>query len=188
LKLKNSCPKGFSYYSEKKYSEAIKEFTSAISIDNNNAEIYYYRGLAYYHLNDTKNAIYDFETALKHEPENPFRYSSLAYIKAGKGQITEAIELYKQAIALDPEDAIAHNNLGLLEEQAGYKDSAKERFIKADNLSQNLKLFEPVSMPRHPSKKEGNSGSLLNIISGTFSNKKIFKEWLSFIKNGFKIK
>ena len=45
-----------------------------------------------------------------------------------------AIEDYKKALELDPEDAVTWNNLGLLEEQLGYQEQARERYRVSDEL------------------------------------------------------
>ena len=46
-----------------------------------------------------------------------------------------AIEDYKRTVELDPEDAVTWNNLGLLEEQLGYQEQAKERYRVSDDCS-----------------------------------------------------
>ena len=49
-------------------------------------------------------------------------------MKQALRDIQGAIADYEKAVELDPEDAITLNNLGLLEEQVGRMQSAKERF------------------------------------------------------------
>ena len=52
-----------------------------------------------------------------------------------KAPTTEIVDLvHKKALELDPEDAVTLNNLGLLEEQLGYQEQAKERYRVSDEL------------------------------------------------------
>ena len=50
------------------------------------------------------------------------------------GDTHGAIADYKKALELDPEDAVTWNNLGLLEEQLGYQEQARERYRVSDEL------------------------------------------------------
>ena len=58
--------------------------------------------------------------------------------EAALRDIQGAIADYEKAVELDPEDAITLNNLGLLEEQIGRMQSAKERFAAADAMDRIL--------------------------------------------------
>ena len=60
-------------------------------------------------------------------------------MKQACGDLRGAIEDYKRAVELDPEDAVTWNNLGLLEEQLGYQEQAKERYRVSDELLGILK-------------------------------------------------
>ena len=59
--------------------------------------------------------------------------------------IQGAIADYEKAVELDPEDAITLNNLGLLEEQIGRMQSAKERFAAADAMD---RILDESSIPK----------------------------------------
>ena len=68
------------------------------------------------------------------QPDYSYRYSSRGWMKQASGDIQGAIEDYKKALELDPDDAVTWNNLGLLEEQLGYQEQAKERYRVSDEL------------------------------------------------------
>jgi hypothetical protein len=108
-------------------------------------------------------------------------------------------------VEMDPDDAVAQNNLGLLLEQKGYKNAASERFKRADKLSKEedhlLELMDDLDEEKveqietNPKSVEVNPDvqRQKNIQTGTelkkvFTSKSQFKEFINFIKNGFKIK
>lgn len=68
------------------------------------------------------------------QPDYSYRYSSRGWMKQASGDTHGAIEDYKKALELDPDDAVTWNNLGLLEEQLGYQEQAKERYRVSDEL------------------------------------------------------
>jgi len=174
------------------YEEAIVLFTKAIEAEEN-PYIYSERGVAYLHVNNRKQALSDLDKALELEPNNPYRYSSRAYVRDFMGDVKGAVEDYKKAIELDPDDAIAYNNLGLLEEKLGYAESAKKRIKQADKLAaaqayreNERKAFE-TAPPKEVTPTESSVG-IFGMVKKTFASKATFKEFVSFIKNGFKLK
>ncbi|MBA3899317.1 MAG: tetratricopeptide repeat protein, partial [Bacteroidetes bacterium] len=100
------------------------------------------------------------------------------------------IEDYQKAIELDPEDFISLNNLGMLEEKMGYKDKAKEYYKKADELTgydpEEKKEIQEASEVPKPAAEE-KPKSLTDIVKSTFTQKDTFKEFMEFVKKGFKI-
>ena len=194
---------------EENYEVAIQHFDKALVIAPSNAKLYSERGVTHFHLNHNLKALSDMDKAVELEPENSYRYSSRAYIKGIYRMTDEAIADYNKCIELDPEDSIAYNNLGLLQEQLGWKTQANDNFDKADTLEgvlkdRNINLPEPQEkvddaylnqLITEPAKqKEINDQvkeempSKLEVAKSVFTDKSVFKEFISFIKNGFKIK
>lgn len=196
--------------------EAVSLFTQALAITPNDPDILADRGVTYLHLNNKEASFADFNSALAIQPNYAFRYASRGYAKNFFGDIDGAIEDYEKAVELDPEDAVAHNNLGLLLEQKGYKNQAEKRFEQADKLSKmenelysvmdelekrdhennqannerteqqtpieetpDITLIDPIEVRRNTMGQE---------LGKVFTNKSQFKEFLRFIKNGFKLK
>ena len=110
------------------YGEALKETP-------NHPDILSDRGVAYLHSNNKEKCFQDLNQALELQPEYSYRYACRAYAKNHFGDIDGAVLDYEKAVELDPKDAVAHNNLGMLLEQKGYMQKAKERFDRADKLS-----------------------------------------------------
>lgn len=190
---------GEALYQQKKFREAIMAFTMAIESSPKDAEIYYQRAMAFCHLNNLGEALEDLNQAVKHDPKNPFRYASRAYIKGRAGDTMGGIADYKKAIELDPEDAISENNLGLLEEKMGYEQQSKTRFARADELAERLSVeqflkedaaaftyLEDLSTPP-PTEVNVKKPGLLFLVGRVFQNKEARKEYLTFIRRGFKL-
>lgn len=179
-------------YKEKKLEAAISAYGLALEGEPDHPEYLYERGLTYFHLNKKSLALLDFNRAVEMQPNNPFRYSSRAYIRNANGDLIGALEDYKRAIQLDPEDAIAHNNLGLIEEQLGRQQIAKEHYSIADKLASEKEEWKSLYTAPDTSKseeiviEEEEELSFWTIIRRVFTDKTTFIEFLSFLKKGLK--
>ena len=102
----------------------------------------------------------------------------------------EAILDYKKCTDLDPEDAISWNNMGLLEDQLGWNKKAKKTLNKADSLEKVLKDKDiPIENKSEISEPKPEIPASKNrIIKDVFTKKKTFKEFVKFVRSGFKIK
>jgi tetratricopeptide (TPR) repeat protein len=193
---------------DQKYEIAVQFFDKAIELAPTNAKLYSERGVTHFHLKHNLKALADMDKAVELEPENSYRYSSRAFIKGACRMTDDAIADYQKCIELDPDDAIAYNNLGLLQEQLGWKKQANDNFDKADTLEgvlkdRNINLPQPegkvtdemldeiIKKPAQmieSKEKEETTPSKMEVAKSVFTNKSVFKEFIAFIKNGFKIK
>lgn len=168
------------------------------------------RATIYMYLNQRELAMNDLNLALDLQPDNPYRYASRAYVKDFFGDTKGAIEDYERCLELDPEDIITMNNLGLLIEKLGNKTKAQRYFKKTDELLQRNpewknRIAEQVEDPKQnaqnndpsktqhstPFKKDQQTQKTLRksaLIKEVFTKKSVFQEFISFIKNGFKLK
>ena len=92
------------------------------------------RAVCHFHCGDKGVALDWLNRAADVQPEYSYRYSSRGWMKQASGDTHGAIADYKRALELDPEDAVTWNNLGLLEEQLGYQEQARERYRVSDEL------------------------------------------------------
>ncbi|NQV52777.1 MAG: tetratricopeptide repeat protein [Flavobacteriales bacterium] len=182
------------------YAGALSDYNLSLEAEEN-PNVYSERAVVYYFLKQLDNSLADMDHAAELEPENPYRYSSRAYIRDAMGDTEGAIIDYQKAIHLDPEDSIAHNNLGLLQEKLGYKEKAKKNYERADQLADVDKLLNKIhteqrnesiereqqrEQPKEASREEREELSIVAILRNTFLTKTGFKEYLAFIRNGFK--
>lgn len=95
-------------------------------------------GVALFHAGQKQEALAALDRALELQPDYGYRFAARAWMRQALKDFDGARADYAHAIALDPEDAISLNNLGLLEEQAGFFQQARDRFAAADALSSLL--------------------------------------------------
>lgn len=188
-------------------AEAIKLYTEALAVTPGHPDLISDRAVAYLHLDNKDLSYQDFQFALELQPQKAYRYASFAFAMNHFGDIEGAIDMYSKAIELDPDDAVAHNNLGLLLEQKGYKDEAQAKFDRADKLSKlEDSLLEMIDeMDGTPDikqskaelgteveadqvKQAGEQKTVSSEMKNVLTKKESFKEFLQFIKNGFKLK
>ncbi len=197
--------KGYAFFKDKNFKEALKYYNLAIQEEPNNPDIVSDRAVLYFHMEDRANSLADINKSVELDPEYSYRYASRAYIREWLGDIRGAVEDYEKAVQLDPEDDLAYNNLGLLLEKLGRKTAAKRQFDKSDALRQGKdgapKIEEkpditpelkvpPVNLQKEINKENTalQSKGKAGIIKDTLTKKGQFKEFLQFIKNGFKLK
>jgi len=102
-------------FNKNNFDQAIADFTKAISLNPNDAEVYYSRGAAYYGIAITRDdassverAIGDYDQALKLNPDYAAVYTARGSAYSGKGEFDKALEDLNHAIQLDPKDCDAY--------------------------------------------------------------------------------
>tara|TARA_R110002072_G_scaffold282761_1_gene445823 strand:+ start:49395 stop:49997 length:603 start_codon:yes stop_codon:yes gene_type:complete len=185
---------------EGKLEKAIELYTAALAEHPNHVDIISDRGVAYLNLNKKAACFTDLNLAITLQPNYAYRYACRAFAKKNFGDLNGAVEDYEKAIELEPNDEIAHNNLGLLLEQKGYQDEANKRFEQAEKLSKaEDKLLGVIdeldrdeekirTLPEQQNVKEDGDSKKIKEFTKLFTSVEQLKEFLSFIKNGFKIK
>jgi len=195
----------FNVQKEGDLDKAIKLYTKALSEAPDDYNIISDRAVAYLHIEDKEKCFLDFDRAIELQPDYAYRYATRAFAKNHFGDIDGAVEDYEKAVMLDPTDGIAQNNLGMLLEKKGYKNQAEERFRRADELSKQedglLDVIDELENPEpetpvtnnesateHVDQQIEGTGSQTDEFKKVFTSKSQFKEFIRFIKNGFKIK
>ena len=188
-------------YDAQDFEGAVIDFTLALEKDPSNPEIYYQRAMSYYKLKKLNLALIDMDYAVEMQPNYAFRYSSRAYMRDGIGDVIGAVQDYKKAIELDPEDAISYNNLGILEDKMGRREISEGYYKKSEellSLSSNKAIREKLGSlnpdvpgPKNtsePESKKAPAGTTIWIeMLKVFTKKESFKEFLQYLKLGFKI-
>lgn len=115
---------GNAFYSNKKYDEAIKEYT--ITINNNREEAeqaYFMRGRAYALLNNCTQAAMDFSAAIDISPENPYYFYHRGVTYYNRANAFDLINLCYPLVVLDRKSAIEDFNRVILLD-ADFKNAA----------------------------------------------------------------
>ena len=182
------------------WSQAILDFNQALaenSIWDEDPDFKHDRAVALFHIGKKEDALRELDAAVTLQPDYGYRYAARGWMKQALKDSHGAIADYQAAISLDPEDAISLNNLGLLEEQLGYQQEAKERFAAADELSGILQRESitpspsasksQTALPETPAIGKSNSPSLISEIKRVLQQPDGRKEFIAFIRNGFKL-
>lgn len=184
-----------------KWTSALIAYDQALATDadwRENVDFIHDRAIALFHNGQVFEALVELDKAVELQPDYGYRYAARGWMKQALKDYTGAISDYQRALELDPEDAISHNSLGLLEEQLGYHKEAKERFAVADELGGILEnksistTGEVPSAPHFPTQETENEPepkpkSTWQEIKRALGNPDGRKEFLNFIRNGFKL-
>jgi len=197
MSMSREFAKGLAKAKQNDFLSAIEHFTNAIKEDESNVEFYAERAVAYLNSNQFELSMFDMNICVEMEPNNSYRYSCRAFLKSKMGDTDGAVSDYEKAVALDPEDAIAYNNLGLAQEQKGYYKKAQKSFDASNALiGYQPKKFDESETAIQSNKTDLNehhieddsSTSGGKIARNVFTKKQSFKEFIRFIRNGFKLK
>ncbi|HIP37067.1 MAG TPA: tetratricopeptide repeat protein [Crocinitomix sp.] len=176
------------------FETSIELFTKVLKLDPSHKDAYYHRGVSYLNLEKIDLAIFDFNKLIELDPNYAFYYSCRGFAKSRLGDKKGAIEDYFKSLELEPDNEITLNNLGLVQEELGYMEQAKKSFEKSDAIRKN-ENYQPETFgepSQHPKKlkidEKQNTQSKSQLAKEIFTKKSTFKEFLSFIKNGFKLK
>ena len=130
----NYVERGDIYYLLNNFPPAVKDYSTAISLDDAQDKAYFGRGMAYGRMSLVDEGIADLSVYIKRHPE-----SSVAYTKRGvrniwRGKLAEAEHDLKRAVELDPNNAEAHDDLGVVHAQQHRISIAARHFSTAIRL------------------------------------------------------
>ena len=125
--------RGFEYLKNAQYKQAIEDFTTAISMENNST-YYINRGSSFYQLKQYDNAISDFKQAINLAPNKATAYAWCGNVYYAKKSYYEASEYFSKAITIAPNDAVLYLNRGYAQSKIGNKSTAASDFNKACEL------------------------------------------------------
>jgi tetratricopeptide (TPR) repeat protein len=200
----------YQYLQNADFEKAIKKYSACILINPDSPELYSERGVSYLNLKEESKCLMDLNKSVELQPDYAYRYASRGHAKDFFGDIDGAIEDYEIAVELDPNDSIIYNNLGLLLEKKGNISRAKENFDRSDKLRKEREPAETIELESLSLSEDGIVEEKKTTIETTESEKyenqdhkrssqtgelkKFFKEknqwreFLKFLRNGFRIK
>jgi tetratricopeptide (TPR) repeat protein len=130
--------RGNLYYEQKKYDQAIADYTVTIDffvaakdLDYDFSDAYYNRGLCYFNKNQYDQAVAEYQSAININPSFIWAHYSKGYIHFLKGEYSDALTEFQQVLNL-PNDfrakegahSYAHLGMGLVyHKQGNYKQS-----------------------------------------------------------------
>jgi tetratricopeptide (TPR) repeat protein len=103
------------YVSQKKFQEAIADYSEALKIKTDDPDIYERRAYAEMQLKDYDKALHDYNEAIKRSPEEPKYYQVRALIYQNKGDFKAALADTEKTLKLDPNNADAQSRKRFLD-------------------------------------------------------------------------
>lgn len=123
--------RGIEYFRKGRYDQAISDYTVAVNLDPQNADVFNNRGTAYSAKRDYAKAIGDFDAAIARNPKHAPAYNNRGIAYAAKGELAIAVKSYDAAIRLDPSYGSAYNNRGYVNARSRQYDRALQDFNQA---------------------------------------------------------
>ena len=102
--------RGNVYSAQKKYEEALADYSRAIELNPETAGYYNRRGNVYYTLEKYEEALADINRAIELNPEVALYYTNRGTVYYAQKKYEEALVDYSRAIELSPEVALYYNN------------------------------------------------------------------------------
>ncbi len=127
-----------SFQAAAKISPPIAKLRDTVSINLDNAETHYARGLARERQGELDAAIAEYREAIRLNPTMAEAHVNLGVVFVGQGNVNAAIAEFREAIRFNPNDAEARSNLGFALASRGELDAAIAECREAIRLAPNL--------------------------------------------------
>ena len=112
----------------------LSKMNKAIELDKNNANAYFFRGIAKSRSGDLLGAIDDYTKAIELDPKDAAKWRARGLAKRRSSKILGAIEDYNKAIELDPKNPIAWYRRGFAKNRRRDRQGAMDDYNKAIEL------------------------------------------------------
>ncbi len=123
--------RGLAYKRKGQWDRAIADYSEAIRLKPDDAQVFNNRGNAYYFKGQLDRAIKDYDDAIRLKPDLAVVFSNRGNVYRMKGRFDRAIADYGEAIRLKPDNAQVFADRGLAYEKKGDRSQAMRDFKKA---------------------------------------------------------
>lgn len=135
---------GIQHLFQREYNAAVLEFSAAIKIEPERAELYCKRGTAFELLGENDLALADFERALARDAGLMEVYVRRGTVRTAQGDYASALADFEQVLSLRPNDVECHLQRGLCLSKNGRSRDAVVEFEKVLRLTNNPDFAEPA--------------------------------------------
>jgi len=148
---------GNTYFSMKKYDEAIKAYKKAIFESPSSGSAYHNLGELYRFRNELKKAIEMYEMAAARRKNDPAPWRGIGEVRSEQDRLLEAEEAYRKAASLEPGDKETLIDLAnILSDLGNFSGALSElKFVKALGGSPELEALVAVTEKRLARRKAG---------------------------------
>ncbi len=126
--------RGLAYKRKGQLDRAIADYSEAIRLKPDDAQVFNNRGNAYYYDGQLDLAIKDYDDAIRLKPDLAVAFSNRGNVYRKQGQFDRAIEEYDKALHFEPDDSQVFADRGLAYEKKGEPSQALRDFEKAHAL------------------------------------------------------
>lgn len=135
-------------------TDALKDFSQALSLEPNYAGAYYLRGVAHAQQRNLTGAIADFDRAIQASPNFADAYLYRGSVRldlgdsAGQSDVAEALRIYNEVIQLNSNGPMGYLSLGHAKALSGDEVGAMAAYQESARLSQqqdNLLLAQGIA-------------------------------------------
>ncbi len=123
--------RGLAYQRKGQWDRAIADYSEAIWLNPDDAQVFSNRGNAYYYKGQLDRAINDYDDAIRLNPYLAVAFSNRGNVYRKNGRFGRAIADYNEAIRLNPDNAQVFADRGLAYEKKGDQRQAMRDFKKA---------------------------------------------------------
>lgn len=130
--------RGWTYFNQGSYDEAVADCTQAISLKADYAEALTCRGRAYGFKDENEKSFTDCNDAVRLKPDYAQAYNCRGNAFYAQANYDKAIKDFDKAIELEPDFARAYNNRGNSQRAKGNDTSALNDYSKAIQIDPKL--------------------------------------------------
>lgn len=125
------CNRGYISATFNRHSDAIADFSKALTLDPSNSWAFRARGVSRDAVGDRAGALDDFSRAIEIEPSNSDNYLDRANVYTKDGKFREALQDWKKLAMMEPNCFYAHYQVGLIKLHLGDESGASTSFKEA---------------------------------------------------------
>ena len=126
--------RGNAYLDAGDFSEAVRDYASALERDPDNAVYHNNLGIALRYLERFDDAIAAYDRAIELDPEYRDAYTNRGVVHADKGDLELAVGDFDRAVAIDPEFWFAMSQRGLALWALGRREEAEADYARVKDL------------------------------------------------------
>lgn len=133
---------GYALLEQRRYQEAIDQFTKAIDIDPYWDYPYNNRGYCKLQLGDVENAFLDLFHSFEMNPENSFSWRNLGAYYLKTKEFEKALQHFEEAEKIDPKTEMINFYLGQAHSKLGNAEIAKKYLDKSKAQNEHIDSIE----------------------------------------------
>lgn len=142
--------RGNAYFESHDFKQAIKDFTTAIRLNNKQDKAWLGRGMAHGRMGNIEKGIADLSEYIKRNPKSSYAYTKRGVRYIWLGQLNKAESDLRQAIKLNPVNSEAHDDLGvILANRKNYKQAIQHFRLSVKHSPDYQKAYHNLSLVYH---------------------------------------